>query len=166
MESSLCWGIERLTRMPDFTITTWLPTWPMRLHPAFSKALTASFPEMLASRANRLHGDENLAIPSPGGSGGLLVLGPQPRGNRFLDVGERLLLVSALRHAPRKGRAFGDDPAVFGICKRDMENHDRMLPTNTPCYQASPHNITSVWRLPPDQTIPPRTRNPLPRSKH
>lgn len=34
-DSSLCWGIERLTRSPGLTIRRWLPTWPMGCHPAF-----------------------------------------------------------------------------------------------------------------------------------
>jgi hypothetical protein len=34
-ESSLCWGTERFTRMPGFTITTWLPTWPSTSQSAF-----------------------------------------------------------------------------------------------------------------------------------
>jgi hypothetical protein len=91
--------------------------------------------EMLASRATRLHGNKNLGIARLGGSCSLLVLGPQPRGNCFLDVSERFVLVFALRHAPRQGRAFGDDPAVLGLGKRDMENHNRMLPTKRPAIK-------------------------------
>ena len=48
-ESSLCWGIERLTRTPGLISTRWLPTWPMCSHPARWKARAASFPEMFPS---------------------------------------------------------------------------------------------------------------------
>ncbi len=48
-DSSLCWGIERLTLTPGLTITTWLPTCPKGCQPVFWNALTASLPEMLPS---------------------------------------------------------------------------------------------------------------------
>lgn len=48
-ESSLCCGIERFTQTPGFTITRWLPTWPIEIQPALSKALAASLPEILLS---------------------------------------------------------------------------------------------------------------------
>src|SRR5580692_7480657 len=50
-------GTDRFTRIPGLLITTWLPTWPMTTQPAFWKALTASLPEILASRATLLNRD-------------------------------------------------------------------------------------------------------------
>lgn len=43
--TSLCLGTERFTRIVGFDSTIWLPTWPIRIHPAFSNARTASNPE-------------------------------------------------------------------------------------------------------------------------
>src|SRR5947209_20537957 len=54
---------------------------------------------------------------------GLLILGPQPRGDRFLDVLEGLLLVLALRDATGQGRTFNDQPSILSSLESDVKNH-------------------------------------------
>ena len=129
-ESSLCCGTERLTHTPGFTITRWLPTWPIACHPAFSKALAACWPEMFASRATRLYGNQDFRLTGLARLGPhcLLVFSPEPGSNRFFDVAERFLLVPALGNTSRQGRAFGDDPTVFGFSESYMKNHAPILP--------------------------------------
>jgi hypothetical protein len=124
-ESSLCCGTERLTRTPGFTITRWLPTWPIARHPAFSKVLAASLPEMLPSRATRLNRDQDFELTDLArlGRHRLLVFSPEPRGNRFLDVAERFLLILALGNASRQGRAFNNDPTVFCLRESYVKDH-------------------------------------------
>src|SRR5579864_2380802 len=137
MDSSLCWGIERLTRSPGLDITRWLPTCPRVFHPAFSKARAASFPEMLPSRATRLNGDEDFALVRLRVfRRSLLILGPQPRGNRFLDVGQRLLLVLPLGDASGQGRTFGNNPAVLSFGERYVEDHAGILPIAAPSFNS------------------------------
>jgi hypothetical protein len=124
-DNSLCWGMERLTRSPGFDITRWLPTWPIVCHAAFWKAFDASLPEMLASRATWLDRDENFGLlPMWIARGGLLIFRPEPRGDRFLDVGESLLFVLPLRHTSGQGRAFDNDPAIFCLIKLDVKDHN------------------------------------------
>lgn len=137
MESSLCCGIERLTRSPGFDITRWLPTCPTAFHPAFSKALAASLPEILPSRATRLDGHEDFALIRPRVfRRGLLILSPQPRGNRFFDVGQRLLLVLPLRDASGQGGTLSDDPAVLSLGERYVEDHTHILPIASPSFNS------------------------------
>lgn len=128
-DNSLCWGIERLTRRPGLDITKWLPTCPTAFHPAFSKALAASLPEMLPSLATRLDSDEDFALVCLRVFGrGLLIFGPKPSGNRFLDVGQSLLLVLSLRDASGQSRTLGDNPAVLGFGECYVEYHAAILP--------------------------------------
>jgi hypothetical protein len=87
----------------------------MRCHPAFSNAVAASLPEMLARRATPLHSYENLRLALRSASRGFLILGPKPSGNGFLDIGERVLLVSSLRDTPGQRGAFRNDPTIFGL---------------------------------------------------
>ena len=54
----------------------------------------------------------------------LLVFGPHPCFDRVLDVRHGFLLVAALGHASWQGRAFNDDPAVFGGFHGDVECHE------------------------------------------
>jgi hypothetical protein len=37
---------------------------------------------------------------------------------------QSFLLVPALRDAPRKSRALGNDPTILGLLKRNVKNHD------------------------------------------
>src|SRR5216684_2024196 len=92
---------------------------------------------MLASRAIRLYGDENfgmLAMCVAGNS--LLIFRPEPRGDRFLDVGESLLFVFPLRHASGQRRAFDDNPTIFRLIERDVKDHADIVPTATRRYNA------------------------------
>src|SRR5882762_1692149 len=84
---------------------------------------------MLASRATWLYRDENFGmLPMRVAGNGLLIFRPEPRGDRFLDVGESLLFVLPLRHASGQGRAFDNDPAIFRFVERHMKNHAAILP--------------------------------------
>jgi hypothetical protein len=110
-QSSLCCGRERLTRNPGMVIATWLhvvqlPAWPTgfaltnpeltRCQPAFSIVLTASLPEIFASRVMQLHGYDDLGLAGLGISGCLSVLGPQPCEKSFFHIGQRFLLILTL----------------------------------------------------------------------
>jgi hypothetical protein len=130
---SLCWGIERFTRMPDFTSTRWLPTWPAAVQPARSKALAASLPEMLASltieEGDVLHSDQNRIASGRGVAGGesLLIFRPEPCRDGFLDVLQGFLLVLALGDASWECRALGNEPTVFRLLECHMKHHGRLL---------------------------------------
>lgn len=52
---------------------------------------------------------------------GLLVFGPEPRGDRFANVLESLFFISALRDAARQRGALGHYPAVFGVYNRHVK---------------------------------------------
>src|ERR1700720_1307816 len=105
----------------------------MVCHPALSKAFDASLPEMLASRATWLNRDEDFELLAIWVSGnGLLIFRPEPRSNRFLDVGESFLFVLPLRHAPGQGGAFNHKPAIFRLVERHMKNHGNILPVKYP----------------------------------
>ena len=67
----------------------------------------------------------------------LLVFGPQPRGDRFFDVGEGVLFVFALRYTAGQSRAFSDDPAIFGLGERDVKYHAHILPIAARCYNTA-----------------------------
>jgi len=147
-DSSLCWGIERLTRSPGFVITRWLPTCPAVLQPAFSKARTASLPEILASRATGLDGDEDFALPRLAVTGdGLLILRPEPCGDGFLDIGQCLLFGFPLRHASGQRRTFGHNPAVLRIGERYMEDHAHILASVPHRYNACAAPRTKVMDI-------------------
>ena len=84
---------------------------------------------MLASRATWLHGDENFGLlPIWVAGHGLLIFRPEPRGDRFLDVGECFLLVLPLRYTSGQGRAFDHKPTIFRLVELHMENHTDILP--------------------------------------
>src|SRR5258708_3702721 len=107
----------------------------MVCHPAFPKALAASLPEMLASRAAGCglylepaeiwsYRNENFGLLAMWVAGNcLLIVRPQPRGDRFLDVGQSFLFVLSLRNTSGQGRAFDNEPAVFRFIERYVENH-------------------------------------------
>jgi len=63
-----------------------------------------------------LNGNQNFRLIATrrNGRSGLLILGPQPGSDRFLDVDQSFLLVLPLGHTPGQGRALSNDPAVFG----------------------------------------------------
>jgi len=99
----------------------------------FLKAFDASLPEMLASRAACLDRNEYFGELPIGVAGDrFLIFRPEPRGDRFLDVGEGLLLVFPLRHASGQGRAFDHKPAIFRLFEFYMEDHTDILPVKRP----------------------------------
>jgi len=96
----------------------------MVCHPAFTKALAASLPEMLASRANSLNRNKNFGLLAVWVARHcFLILRPEPCGDRFLDIGESFQLIHPLGHAPGQGRAFDNEPAVFRFVERYVEYH-------------------------------------------
>jgi len=92
---------------------------------------------MLASRATTLDRDENFReLPIRVAGIRLLILRPEPRGDRFLDVGESFLFVLPLGHASGQGGAFDNDPAIFRLVERHMKEHADILPIAAGCYHA------------------------------
>ena len=74
----------------------------------------------------------------------LLVLGPKPRSDRFFDVLKGFFFVSALRDAPRQGRAFRDNPAIFRLFEGDMKNHISVSPFQILPEPAVPHQARAA----------------------
>jgi hypothetical protein len=62
---------------------------------------------------------------------GLLIFRPEPCGDRFLDVGECLLLVFPLRHTSGQGRTFNNKPAIFRLVEFYVEDHLDILPVKS-----------------------------------
>src|SRR5216683_4278952 len=132
-------------------MTRWLPTWPTFAQPAFSKALAASLPEMLASVpmhqeygkkcsksganfgcgnlgryvrcAGFLDGDEQRGLILWKCLNGFLIFGPHPGCDRFPDILNSLFFISALRYAAGKCGTLGDDPSVFCGFESNVEGH-------------------------------------------
>jgi len=84
---------------------------------------------MLASRATRLDRDENFwQLPIWIAGNGLLIFRPEPRGNRFLDIGESFLFVLTLGNTSGQRGAFHYKPAIFRFVERYVKNHKDILP--------------------------------------
>ena len=66
----------------------------------------------------------------------LLILGPEPGGDSFFDIGERLLFIFTLRNASRQGGAFGGEPTILSLHKSDVENHNRIQLSSTVTMEA------------------------------
>ncbi len=124
IESSLCYGIERLTRNPCLVMTMWLPTWPTTCQPLFSKALTASLPERLASLPmSYCYGDGFLLFLFRKGGQAFLIYGPEPEIDGFFDVFYGVLFGFTLRHATWKRWALCNNPSILSRFQSDMKIH-------------------------------------------
>src|SRR5438067_6907468 len=77
------------------------------------------------------HGYDNLRAIRPHRLHRLLVLSPEPGGNRFFDIFQRLFLVTSLRYATRQRGALRYDPAVFSLLQRNVEEHGQYPFTRT-----------------------------------
>ncbi len=72
----------------------------------------------------RLNRDHERSLIVWKGLSGFLILGPEPRRDGFLDIGERFLFRLPLGEAARQSRALGYDPAIFVRCQNNMKHRD------------------------------------------
>ena len=77
----------------------------------------------------------------------LLVFSPEPRGNRFFDVGQRFLFCLPLRKAARKCRTFCDDPTFFILLQDHMEHHGELPRQTVRAYIFIPHGALPIQPL-------------------
>ena len=93
--------------------------------PGVLKGLDGTFAGDIGETSHGLDGDDDLMLAVMEGLGGgdLLILGPEPGVNGFLDIGECFLFVFALGDAAGEGGALGDEPAVFRVFNGDMKQH-------------------------------------------
>jgi hypothetical protein len=123
--------------------------WAPRKFKPKARATRPRAPEMLASRATWLDRDENFGLLAIWVAGhGLQIFRPEPRGDRFLDVGECFLLVLSLRHTSGQGRAFDHKPTIFRLVELHMENHADILPVK--CGR----EVTKGWATRPVTSLP------------
>jgi hypothetical protein len=122
--------------------TTWLPRWRATTQPAFSKARTASAPDVLGSPGN----EGDLDFPKIDGKGEpRLPAGLQAEGNGFANVRESLLLGAPLAGASRNRRTIDDEPALFIRVHRDDDLHERSIPAAEPPTASRGRGRIAAW---------------------
>src|SRR3970282_1798332 len=94
---------------------------------------------MFESRAKGLNGNHDFGLTRIRGKGRycLLIFGPQPGRDGFLDIGEGFLLRLALRNASRQGRTLRHNTAALSFGERYVKYHVS-LSLGAPCVLPHP----------------------------
>ncbi len=98
---------------------------PQDVPPSFLKGLDGLHAGDVCKTSHGLDSNNHLMLSVGQGLRGcdLLILGPEPGLNGFLDVGQGLLLVLALGNATRESRTLRDYPAIFCVVYGDVKQH-------------------------------------------
>src|SRR5216684_5569470 len=115
---------------------TWLPRWRTRIHPARSNARIAS--RQSRQEAGPSPNRRNLYFGDLHGQWHTeLSAALQAEFNCFADVGERLLVGSALSYTSGEGRTLSNNEPVFTLLERHNEFHRSMIAPRRSQFQPS-----------------------------